>query len=222
MFVSKLLDTKKGNCHSLPYLYKIITEELGVTTQLALAPNHIYIKHYAEDFGWFNTELTNGQFPLDSWIMATGYVHLDAIVNRVFMSELNNKQSIALCLIDLAEGYNRKESYNDGKFVLQCTNLALQYYPNYANALLLQAETKKKQYDFLLEQNNKKHAKELFHIPKAKQLFKSMENDYATVYELGYRPIPKPVYLKWIQSLTEEKNKHQNKKLNTFTKSNKK
>ncbi|SFF54223.1 hypothetical protein [Thermoflexibacter ruber] len=45
MFVTKLLATRKGNCHSLPYLYKILCEELGVSANLALAPNHIYIKH---------------------------------------------------------------------------------------------------------------------------------------------------------------------------------
>jgi hypothetical protein len=43
-FVSKLLRTKKGNCHSLPYLYKILCEELGLSAHLALAPNHIYTK----------------------------------------------------------------------------------------------------------------------------------------------------------------------------------
>jgi hypothetical protein len=55
MFVSKLLETRRGNCHSLPYLYKILCEELGVRAHLALAPNHIYIKHYAEKTGWYNT-----------------------------------------------------------------------------------------------------------------------------------------------------------------------
>ena len=45
LFVSKLLKTRKGNCHSLPYLYKILAEELGVDAHLALAPNHVYIKH---------------------------------------------------------------------------------------------------------------------------------------------------------------------------------
>ena len=50
MFVSKLLYTRKGNCHSLPYLYKILAEEIGVDAHLALAPNHIYIKH--KKFRW--------------------------------------------------------------------------------------------------------------------------------------------------------------------------
>ena len=66
MFVSKLLNTGKGNCHSLPYLYKIIAEELGISAHLALAPNHIYIKHKNEKDGWYNTELTSGIFPIDA------------------------------------------------------------------------------------------------------------------------------------------------------------
>jgi hypothetical protein len=43
MFVTKLLATHKGNCHSMPYLYKILCEELGLPCHLALSPNHIYI-----------------------------------------------------------------------------------------------------------------------------------------------------------------------------------
>ncbi len=39
MFVTKLLATKQGNCHSLPYLYKILADELGIKSHLALAPN---------------------------------------------------------------------------------------------------------------------------------------------------------------------------------------
>src|SRR5579859_105906 len=45
MFVTKLLATHKGNCHSLPYLYKILADELGATCWLALSPNHIYIEN---------------------------------------------------------------------------------------------------------------------------------------------------------------------------------
>jgi hypothetical protein len=48
MFVTKLLATHQGNCHSLAYLYKILADELGAKCWLALAPNHIYIKNYSE------------------------------------------------------------------------------------------------------------------------------------------------------------------------------
>jgi hypothetical protein len=103
MFVTKLLRTGKGNCHSLPFLYKILAEEIGGKAYLALAPNHVYIKQYAKQGGWYNTELTSYQFPIDSWIMASGYIHLSAIQNGVYMDTLSNKQSLAVCLIDLAK-----------------------------------------------------------------------------------------------------------------------
>ena len=77
--------TRKGNCHSLPFLYKILAEELGAKANLALAPNHIYIKHWNEKDGWYNTELTSGIFPIDSWLMASGYIHLDAVANKLYM-----------------------------------------------------------------------------------------------------------------------------------------
>jgi hypothetical protein len=40
-------------------------------------------------------------------LMASGYIHLDAIQNGVFMKALTNKESLALCLFDLAQAYNR-------------------------------------------------------------------------------------------------------------------
>lgn len=49
MFTTKLMKTKSGNCHSLPYYYKILCEEIGASAHLALAPNHIYIKHVDEN-----------------------------------------------------------------------------------------------------------------------------------------------------------------------------
>ena len=141
MFVSKLLKTRKGNCHSLPYLYKILAEELDAEAHLALAPNHVYIKHYTHKNGWYNTELTSGVFPHDAWLMASGYVHLNAIKNGVFLKALNNKESIALCLVDLALGYTKQADY-DPDFVIQCADKALTVFPNLANALVLKVEAK--------------------------------------------------------------------------------
>jgi hypothetical protein len=161
MFVSKLLDTNLGNCHSLPYLYKIICAELNVPCHLALAPNHIYIKHKAEKGGWYNTELTSATFPVDAWLMASGYITLEAIQNGIYMDTLSEKESIALCVIDLAQGYNHKYPDNDGKFVIECCDLALKYFPDYVNAMLLKAETRLKQ----LQQLQKKHGYACAGIP---------------------------------------------------------
>ncbi|AZA47059.1 hypothetical protein EG346_02085 [Chryseobacterium carnipullorum] len=224
LFVSKLLITKKGNCNSMPYLYKILSEELGVEANLALAPNHVYIKHQIKSIGWFNTELTSGIFPEDGWLMASGYIHLDAIKNGVFMKALNNKESLALCLFDLAQAYNRSFPGNNGEFVLKALNRAVEVYPNFAKGLILRAETHKKQFEKQmhyqnLDPNNSANIKIAQQDPKTKELMELMKKEYGHIYDLGYRQMPEDMYLDWLVSLRTERNKYENKKLiNNFDK----
>lgn len=218
LFVSKLLSTRKGNCNSMPYLYKILAEELGVDANLALAPNHVYIKHNIKSIGWYNTELTSGIFPEDGWLMASGYIHLDAIKNGVFMKALNNKESLALCLFDLAQAYNRSYPGNDGEFVLKAVNRAIEIYPNFAKALILRAETYKKQFEnIMFKMNLNKEIPENIRIaqkdPKAKELMELMRNEYGHIYDIGYRQMPEEMYLEWLVLLKTERNKYENKKL---------
>ncbi|HFG0566919.1 hypothetical protein [Flavobacterium psychrophilum] len=202
LFVSKLLETRKGNCHSLPYLYKILCEELGVNANLALAPNHVYIKHKNIKEGWYNTELTSGIFPIDAWIMASGFVHIDAISNGVYMKALTNRESIALVMIDLADNYNVKFPNNDGTFILKCCQTAIKEYPNFATALILKAETRYKQIEKI--EDKQKHDLE----------FAELEKEYAFIHKIGYRNMPEDMYLNWLVSLKTERNKYENKSHN--------
>jgi len=55
MFVSKLLYSRKGNCHSLPYLYKILFEKKGKYAHLAHAPRPGYINHKKKKNDWTKT-----------------------------------------------------------------------------------------------------------------------------------------------------------------------
>lgn len=216
MFVSKLLYTKTGNCHSLPYLYKILAEEMGETANLALAPNHIYIKHRNDKDGWYNTELTSGIFPKDGWIMASGYVHLDAIRNGMYMKALNDKESIALLLVDLAQGFQKRNSdIVDISFVLKCCNTALKYYPNLASALILKLETTKKVLEFYAEEKGKE-VEQIFKEPEAQEIFRDLTLQVRNISDLGYRQMPKEMYLDWLVSLQEEREKYSNKKISTF------
>jgi len=199
MFVSKLLITRKGNCHSLPYLYKILADELGATCWLSFAPNHIYIKNRCQKVGWYNTELTSGEFPIDAWIATSGYVPVDAIRSGIYMDTLSNQQAIAQCVLDLAKGYEfQTKNYEDG-FILKCCDLTLQYHPANVQAILLKAETLKHVY----ENASSKSA--------APATYQQMEALYANLFELGYREMPEKMYLQWLRSVTEQRNKYGNK-----------
>ncbi len=195
-FVTKLLTSHKGNCHSLPILYKLIAEEMGEKAWLSLAPNHFYIKLRNKQSGWYNTELTSGNFPSDVWMKSSGYIHLDAIVNGIYMDTLSTRNSVALCLVDLAQGYQHKypDSY-EPEFVLKCCDTALEYFPNYINALLLKVET-------LLEVYRKSEV-------KSKDTFRDIENLYGYIHRLGYRKMPDKMYVEWLSSLKDARGAYQ-------------
>jgi len=212
MFVTKLLATNKGNCHSLPYLYKILAEELGEKAHLALAPNHIYIKHHSKKTGWYNTELTSGSFPIDAWLMASGYIHLDAIRNGVYMDTLSQKESLALTLVDLAKGYERKFGVQDGAFMLKAANRALEVNPDFINALLLKAETQKKLFENEMLLRGMKNPNDLIEQSEEyRNLFLEMQNFYVKIHKLGYRQMPEEMYVDWLMSLEKEKERYKNK-----------
>lgn len=217
MFVSKLLATRTGNCHSLPLLYKIIADEIGAKAHIAIVPNHMYIKVQNKVNGWYNTELTSGVFPFDSWLMASGYIHLDAIVNKLYMEALSDKQTIALCMTDLAKGYERKLGQEANReFIIKCCDVSLKYYPDYINALLLRAETKKKIFDSIMAENNAKDPQDIMHLPQAKVIFAEMTEEYSRIHDLGYRKMPESKYMDWLLLLKEKRNKYENKEIINF------
>ncbi len=206
MFVSNLMQTKKGNCHSMPLLYKMIMDSLGEKSWLALAPNHMYIKAWNKRAGWYNIELTCGDFPTDAWLTTHGYVHLDAIRNGCYMDTLSLKQSIALCLVDLAQGYIRKYGAGNGKFVMECCDTALEYFPNYLNAWHIKADLLTRTY---LEMEDKTS-------DTALKLKEKMTAIYAHIHELGYRKMPVEMYMSWLYSLNEYSNEYRSKKITIY------
>lgn len=211
MFVTKLMRTNSGNCHSIPYLYKIICNEFQVPCHLALAPNHIYIKHRAKKGGWYNTELTSASFPMDAWLMASGYISLEAVQKGVYLDTLSEKESVALCVLDLAQGYSHKYPDNDGKFVIECCDLALKHFPDYVNAILLKAETRLKQLQSMQKEMKYAYLKEVTAMPEGKAKWDEMNSLYMQLYKFGYRQMPEQMYVEWLTSLKTEKEKYANK-----------
>jgi hypothetical protein len=180
MFVSRLIQTNEGNCHSLPYLYKLIADELRVPAWLSSAPHHLYIQGYSQETGLFNTELSSATFPKDSWLMASGYVGKDAIRNRVYLDTLTLKQSISLCLVDLAQGYQRK--FEDTGFVLSCLRTAQVAHPKGLSAFLAEIQTLSKVYQ----------------TTKQEMDYKRLETLASKVCMLGYQEIPRAEYVRWL------------------------
>lgn len=215
MFVSKLLQAGSGNCHSLPYLYKILADELNATAYISTAPSHFYIKNRSKEHGWYNTELTSGDFPTDAWITASGYISINAIRSGIFMDTLSLKQSIGLCMYDLAKGYEKQKGSNANAFIIRCCNEVLKYQHNNVSAMILKAETLKKMYEAEMKVKKATNPSQLFTDARAKKQYDEMQYLYVTALEMGYREMPERMYIDWLTSVEKEKFKNQ-KINNTF------
>jgi hypothetical protein len=200
MFVTKLMKTHSGNCHSLPYFYKILCEEIGANASLTLAPNHIYIKHIDEKGQWTNVELTNPGFPRDQWIIKQMNISVESLKNETYMKALSPKESVALCMFDLAMAYKAQYGYDD--FALQVANTAIMYFPKCVPLLMFKANC----LDSIIKTKRKANVPEKEILAKITLYKKTLSQIDGT----GHKDMPKEMYEEWVTSM--EKAKAQAKK----------
>ena len=208
LFVSKLLATHSGQCHSLPLLYLILCETTGTEACLAFSPEHSYIKFKDSRNNWYNLELTQGRMVTDAFIIGSGFITTEAIKHGIYMKPQNRKQVIAHCLSDLASGYIHKYGYD--KFAIQCADSVLKYAPENISALI----TKSNYYTFCFEyvvNQVGRPPKEVLktHFPKVYELMENRNNFYRKMDEMGFKEIPKDAYEHWLRSVNEEKMKRE-------------
>lgn len=199
VFVSKLMETHKGQCRSMPMLYKILSDEIGTESYLALAPNHMYIKHLDEQNKWVNIELTNGNFSSDSWMISSMDITAESIRKGVYMKELGNKESIAFCLLELALAHQNK--YGFSNFGLLCAETTLKYFPNCMPALMHKANTLRKFGLDYIEKNGKEKS------PFIVDNYNKFKETEAKIEELGFREMSPDNYEEWVKSMEKEQQK---------------
>jgi hypothetical protein len=213
IFVSKLLKTSTGQCHSMPLLYLIIAEEIGAEAFLSLSPNHSYIKFQDEKGKWFNLELTNAMFTVPSFILNSGFIRAEAIQNKIYMQNLSKKELLSQFYVDLASGYLHKFGYDE--FVEKIINKALQLNPNSINANMLKANYYSERFKYVIKQlginsENKEEFDQIIKYPEILSILKERNNQYQKIDDLGYQQMTAEEYEKWLGSLQESKSKQDN------------
>ncbi|MFT4222215.1 hypothetical protein [Dysgonomonas sp.] len=145
--------------------------------------------------------------------MASGYVSLDAICNGLYMDTLSNRQAVANCLVDLAQGYQHKYGKDDPWFVVKCCNTALEYHPANANAMLTKAEAQKFYIHSQMKERKLKKPDALFSDPAIKEMYAEMEALYIRLHKSGYRQMPEQMYMQWLDLLRKEPETYSDKKM---------
>ncbi len=179
--VFNLLDTKQGNCFALVSLFKIFSERLNSQAIICTAPGHIYIRHADHKGIYHNVELATGTFPGTGSMQTLTYTTDEATKKGISLRELELKQSVALCLVYLAKGYEYKFNTRTDNFILECAELAFKYDSLNLNAMLLKAE--------VLEEKLIAKNKTIAQLQKDND-FIDYENFITHLFSLGYREMP--------------------------------
>lgn len=142
--VSRTLKTHRGQCHSLPWAFKLYAEELDAQVYLARAPRHSFIMYRDDDDlfpeNWVNVELTSHQY-VPTWGIKEHYAISDsAILRGTYLAPISDEQTVACQLADLALGYYNKYKIYD-EFTLKCVNKSLLHYDSNPNALIIKGKS---------------------------------------------------------------------------------
>lgn len=216
MFVSKLLKTGSGQCHSMPLYYLMLAEAMGTEAYLSLAPNHSYIRFVDDEGKLINIELTNGMFTADNSLLESGYIKSEALQNKIYLENLSKKELLAMSYFDLARGYESKFGYDE--FVDQVINKALELYPNGVALNMEKANVSQARLRSALERlginpDDRRDLQRAGYFPKANEMLQQLNEQFDKVDELGYAEMPTYAYESWLKSLKTEKNKQESEAL---------
>lgn len=216
MFVSKLMNSGTGQCHSLPLLYLILAEQIEAEAYLSFSPNHSYIRFPDDDGNIFSLELTNGMFSTNSFILQSGYVKSEALLNKIYMQELSKKELLSQMYVDLAGGYLHKYGYDE--FIGEVLNKSLELYPNNINARMYKANYQATKFEYAASQlgidpYNPQELQNISYYPNAIKLLNAANGQVREIENLGYEPMPMDAYIDWLNSVHAEKDKQESKKI---------
>lgn len=154
-FVSRALKTHKGQCRSLPWMYKILAKELNAEVSLAQAPGHCYIMYKDEDKitpeEWINLELTTNQMNPSWWIKQDFEICDSAVIVGTYMTPLTDIQTVACQMAELAFGYCEKFDRYD-EFTYYCASRSLEFYPMNPNAWIIRGKSLERMIQDYLQQ----------------------------------------------------------------------
>jgi hypothetical protein len=89
------LRNRRGNCVSMPILFMILADRLGVHVTLSTAPFHVFAKYVDDATGKaYNLETTSGGYPeRDAWLRRNFPMTDEAVKNGVYLKTLSRKET---------------------------------------------------------------------------------------------------------------------------------
>lgn len=128
------LATRKGNCVSMPLLFIILGQKIGLDVTASNAPEHLFVKYRDETGGLYNLEATSGAgFARDAWMRQQIPMTDQALANGIYMRALSKKETVVVIADTLNEFYSRQGREHQR---IALAELELRYFPKFVTAML--------------------------------------------------------------------------------------
>jgi regulator of sirC expression with transglutaminase-like and TPR domain len=134
------LASKKGNCVTMPLLFVVLGQRLGMDVTISTAPLHLFVKYTDSQSGTtYNLEATSGANPArDIWLRQQNPMTDEAIANGIYMQKLTRRETVAVMADDLAQFFSQKQEYEK---VIAISDVLLTYYPKDVASMLWKGST---------------------------------------------------------------------------------
>jgi regulator of sirC expression with transglutaminase-like and TPR domain len=112
--MTNYLKSRKGNCVSMPLLFVILGQKLGINVTIARAPEHFFVRYIDESGQSFNLEATTGAgLKKDASYQRDFEITQKSIDSGLYLRALNKKETVLMMLTTLLDQYStNKEAEN--------------------------------------------------------------------------------------------------------------
>jgi regulator of sirC expression with transglutaminase-like and TPR domain len=134
--LSSYLSTRLGNCISMPILFLVLGEKMGLDVSLGLAPLHMLVRCREESARVINLETTSGGHPArDVWYQSHRPMSRLALANGIYMRSLSRREGIAHMATTVVEHLLRQKEYAEA---IRVSEVVLEHFPRDVYALVKQ------------------------------------------------------------------------------------
>lgn len=146
--IPNYIASRRGNCITMPFLFIMLADRMGVNVTASTAPLHVLVKFTDDATGkTYNLEATSGALPArDIWYQQNMPMTEQAILGGLYLQKLSRKQTVAVMATVLVEHYLQQRQFENA---IAAADVVLEHYPDYAYTLLKKATA----YYHLLNEN---------------------------------------------------------------------
>lgn len=180
------LANRLGQCVSMPILFLIVGERLGLNLALACAPYHLFIRYTAPRGRAINIEPTSGGRPArDEWIRRNHRVSDRAVETGIYMRSLRKREGVALMASTVVTHLWKRERVDD---VIALCEALRPHSPRNVDLLLSQGSA----YGKLLDELRERHPHPWLAPPAVRALVTAYAERnmslFAAAERLGWQP----------------------------------